>query len=131
VDFNQSGAKVKICKYIAVFLVITGLSLIGPSCEKPDNLPQLLVEVLDEQDQPVPGAFVALFKDYESWLSRENPVQVWRTTHVTGLVLFTDLAESEYFIYVRSGDKDNSMNEYHVSESLRMNVRKKVEVHIQ
>ena len=121
----------KIKRYIAVFMILTGLSILAPSCEKADNLPQLLVLVLDEQYHPVPGAYVAVFKDYESWQSRENPVQVWRTTQATGYVLFTDLEESEYFVYARSGDMDNSMNEYHVSGPLQNNVRKKVEVHIQ
>lgn len=101
------------------------------SCEKQDNLPQLLILVLNEQNQPVAGAYVAIFRDYGSWQTRENPVQVWRSTTATGYVLFTDLEESDYFIYVRSGDKDNSMNEYHVSGPLEKNIRKKVEVHIQ
>jgi hypothetical protein len=123
---------VKEYKNIRLFLSLIGLLFFGfQSCEKADNLPQLVVQVLDEQNRPVAGAYVALFKDNESWQTRENPVQVWRTSTATGYVLFTDLEESEYFIYARHGAMDNSMNEYHVEGKLEMNVRKKVLIHIQ
>lgn len=105
--------------------------LLFTSCEKPDNRPQLEFQVVDVQGRSIYGAYAGLFDSYEGWLSRENPVQVWRTTSNTGEVIFTDLEEKQYFFYVRYGKLDNSMGQYHLAEPLTINERRIIKVVLQ
>lgn len=101
------------------------------ACEKPANLPQLEIHVLDADNQPVSGAYAALFTSYEEWISLENPVQVWRKADPAGHILFSDLDEIPYYIYVRSGESDNSLDEISTGQSLSVNERLVVIIHIQ
>ncbi|MFH0762117.1 MAG: hypothetical protein V2A67_11505 [Bacteroidota bacterium] len=101
------------------------------ACEKPDNLPQMEIHILDADNQPVPGAYAALFANYEEWISLDNPVQVWRKSDAAGHILFSDLDEAIYYIYVRSGEADNALNEISTSQPLVMNERLVVVIHIQ
>jgi hypothetical protein len=118
-------------KILVIFTITCLMAAIFFACEKPDNLPQLEIHVLDANDQPVPGAYAALFSSYEEWLSLDNPVQVWRKADVTGHILFTDLEETKYYIYVRYGDADNSLDEIITGEPLVINERVVVIIHIQ
>ena len=115
---------------VRLFLCISIFAGLLIGCEKPDNLPQLEIQVLDQDEKPVAGAYAALFENYEDWLARENPVQVWRRSDSGGKVLFTDLEEKSYFIYVRLSESDNSMNEISLKEPLKINNRTEIAVHI-
>jgi len=101
------------------------------SCDKPENLPQLEIHVLDADNQPVSGAYAALFTTYEEWIALENPVQVWRKADADGHILLSDLDEIMYYIYVRSGEADNSLDEISTGQSLSVNERLVVVIHIQ
>lgn len=100
------------------------------ACDKPDNLPQLEILVLNADNQPVPGAYAALFTSYEEWLSLKNPVQVWRKADADGHILFSDLQETMYYIYVRSGEADNALDEISTGQTLSVNERLVVVIHI-
>jgi hypothetical protein len=110
-------------------LLATGLFLTG--CFKTDNAPQLEVVVLTLDNQPVEGAYVGLFVDFEDWLGRENPVQVWKQTGSDGRILFTDLEEQNYFIYARSNLMDNSSHEISTFAHLEINKKAVIRVHIE
>jgi hypothetical protein len=114
-----------------ILLCICMLFLLLMGCEKPDNLPQLEIQVLNESDTPVAGAYAALFESYEEWLARENPVQVWRRSGSDGKILFTDLEEKRYFFYIRFSESDNSMNTISLTEPLKINTRTEITVYIQ
>lgn len=117
-----------------IFGILTAICLmVGGffACNKPDNLPQLEIHVLDADNQPVPGAYAALFTSYEEWISLKNPVQVWRKADAAGHILFSDLDEIIYYIYVRSGETDNSLDEISTGQSLNVNERLVVIIHIQ
>lgn len=111
---------------LAAFLLVFTFQ----GCLKTDNLPQLEVLVISESGIPAAGAYVALFDNLDEWNGREHPVQAWRTTDANGKVLFTDLKEMEYFVYVRLEGKDNSLSEISTGSTLVMNQRTKLVVHI-
>ncbi len=115
---------------IRFFLCISFLTVLLAACEKPDNLPQLEIRILDRNEQPVAGAYSALFETHEDWLARENPVQVWRRSDSGGKILFTDLEEKVYFIYVRNSGADNSLDEISLAAPLRINYKTEVTIHI-
>jgi hypothetical protein len=99
-------------------------------CVKIDTLPQLEVNVLDENGTKISGANVAIFTSLDEWNKRINPVQVWRKTDTGGKVLFIDLDEIKYFIYVRYDGKDNSLTEVSTEEALTINQRDRITIHI-
>jgi len=121
------GISNRVFVLLAAFWVLMGVA----SCEKPDNLPQLEIQVLDLAGRPVSGAYAALFASYDEWIMLDNPVQAWRKTGTDGKVLFTDLQEISYYIYIRSGDADNALNEIRTTGSLSANQRRILTVHIQ
>lgn len=106
------------------------LALTFYGCVQVDTLPQLEIQVMDESGANVSGAYVALFDSADEWNKRENPVQVWRQTGSDGKVVFVDLKEISYYIYVRYDKKDNSLDEVSTLESLRMNQRDQIIIHI-
>lgn len=106
------------------------LALLLPGCVKIDTLPQLEILVLEQNDAFVSGAYVALFESVDEWNNRSNPAQVWRNTDAEGKVLFVDLKEIDYFIYVRYDGKDNSLGEMSTDKPLKMNQRDKIIIHI-
>jgi hypothetical protein len=112
--------------------ILVALFLIGAlaGCAGFDNLPQLEIQVLDESGKQVPGAYVGLFTSETEWNKRENPRQAWRVTDSAGKVIFADLEEIPYYIYVRFEAKDNSSDEVIVTEPLRVNHRTQVVIHI-
>ncbi|HBB92224.1 MAG TPA: hypothetical protein DC042_11025 [Bacteroidales bacterium] len=114
-------------RFLFCISILTGLLA---ACEKPDNLPQLEIRILDINEQPVAGAFSALFETYEDWLARKDPVQVWRRSDSGGKILFTDLEEKIYFIYVRNSEADNSLDEISLAEPLKINYKTEVTIHI-
>jgi hypothetical protein len=100
----------KFFRYSNLYLylaIIVAMALTG--CARVDTLPQLEIVVLDETGKPVAGAYVGLFDSAEEWKKLANPVQTWRQTGIDGRVVFVDLRESDYYFYVRSADKDNSI----------------------
>ena len=101
------------------------------ACDKPDNLPQLEIHVQGVDNQPLAGAYAALFSSYDEWVSQTNPVQVWRKADDAGRILFSDLDEIVYFVYVRSGGADNSLNEISTGHPLVVNERSVIVIHIQ
>lgn len=111
-----------------IFMVILALFLAG--CMKFDTLPQLEIAVQDEQGAGVPGAYVGLFDSAEEWNRLVNPVQAWRRTGSDGKVLFVDLREITYYIYVRFDGKDNSLGEVSTADSLQMNQRSKIIIQV-
>lgn len=111
-----------------LILLLAGAVLSG--CFNTDNPPQLEIIVLDQQKQPVSGAFVGIFDNLDDWLSRENPVQVWKQTGYDGRVLFTDLDEKIYYIYVRSNLRDNSNYEISTTTELEINQKAIIRIHI-
>jgi len=115
--------------YIMVSLAIS-LALILHGCVKVETEPQLLIHVLDEKGKSVSGAYVALFDTADEWNRRLNPVQVWRRTDSEGKVVFTDLQEMTYYIYVRFDGKDNSIGEMSTTEALQANLRHVIVIHI-
>jgi len=115
----------------ARLLLVTGLCCVWlAACERPDNLPQLEIVVLNTNLQPVEGTAVALFDSYEEWVALKNPVQVWRKTGTDGKVLFTDLQEMSYYMYARFGEQDNALDEITISEPLVINQRRTITIHI-
>ncbi len=110
---------------LALFL---GLVLFG--CIKVDTLPQLEILVLDENGAGISGAYVALFDNADEWNKRKNPVQVWRRTESDGKVVFVDLKEITYYIYVRFDGKDNSVGEISTAEALQVNKKSMIVIHI-
>ncbi|TSA34413.1 MAG: carboxypeptidase regulatory-like domain-containing protein [Porphyromonadaceae bacterium] len=100
------------------------------SCTKVDTLPQLEIQVLDENGANISGAYVALFDSADEWNNRINPIQVWRRTDSDGKVVFVDLKEITYYVYVRFDGKDNSVGEVSTSEPLQVNQRNKIVVHV-
>jgi len=114
------------------FLMLLGLCLAFTfsGCVKVDTLPQLDIQVVDQNGTLISGASVALFANQEEWSKRDNPVQVWRTTGADGHVTFIDLEELSYYVYVRYDGKDNSLDEVKTTEPLQMNQRDQILVHI-
>ena len=121
------GIRNRVFVLLAAIWILMGVA----SCEKPDNLPQLEIHVLDLAGRPVSSAYAALFITYDEWIMQDNPVQAWRKTGIDGKVLFTDLQEISYYIYIRSGDADNTLNEIRTTGSLSANQRRILTVHIQ
>ncbi len=117
-------------KILLLASVLMGLILLADGCIKVDTLPQLEILVLDEKGDEVEAAYVALFDSEAEWNKRENPVQVWRQTDADGKVLFVDLKEITYFVYVRFDGKDNSVEEVSTTEPLALNQRNKIIIHI-
>jgi hypothetical protein len=115
-------------QFLGLAILILAFSLQG--CVKTDNLPQLEVLVQNESGTPVAGAYVAIFDNLDEWNKRTNPVQTWRTTNSEGKVLFTDLSEDEYFVYVRFDGKDNSLAEISTFGLLVMNQKTQIVIHI-
>ena len=115
--------------YILISLALT-FAFLSSGCMKVDTLPQLEIQVLDESGGTVTGAYVGLFDSQEEWINRDNPVQVWRKTGADGKVLFVDLKEVRYYLYVRFDGKDNSLDEYSTFVSLSVNKRHTITVHI-
>ena len=107
---------------------VAGIFMMG--CQKMDQLPQLEILVLNEAGVPVGEAAVGLFATYEEWLTLENPAQVWRSTAGNGKVIFSDLHEVSYFIYVRKGEMDNTLSEIELAEPLLRNTRMHIIIHI-
>ena len=105
-------------------------ALMIQGCAKFETLPQLEIQVVDENGAKVPGAYVALFNSADEWAWRSNPLQVWRKTDAEGKVLFVDLREIEYFVYVRFDGKDNSMDEISTNAALALNTRKVITIHV-
>ncbi|MFA5815029.1 MAG: carboxypeptidase-like regulatory domain-containing protein [Bacteroidales bacterium] len=106
------------------------LALVLFGCIKVDTLPQLEILVLDEKGASISGAYVALFDSADEWNIRKNPVQVWRQTDSDGKVVFVDLKEITYYVYVRFDGKDNSVGEVSTTEPLQVNQRNKIVVHV-
>ncbi len=121
----MSRSKLFILGYLAL-IIISGIQ----ACAKFDTLPQLEIQVVDETGAYVSGAFVSLFDTADEWSKRKNPLQVWRKTDSEGKVLFTDLHEIEYFVYVRFDGKDNSLDEISTMAPLTINKRKIITIHI-
>ena len=111
-------------------LTVLLLVFILQGCVKTDNLPQLEVLVKNENGAPVAGSYVGLFNNLDEWNKRVNPVQVWRTADSDGKVLFTDLRETEYFVYVRYDGMDNSLTEISTFGLLVINQRTQIIIHI-
>jgi hypothetical protein len=99
-------------------------------CFKVDTLPQLEILVLDETGAIVSGADVALFDSIDEWNKRENPVQVWRRTGIDGKVVFVDLKEITYYVYVRFDGKDNSLGEISTAAPLQVNYKNKIVIKV-
>lgn len=110
--------------------LLLSLPLLSNGCFKADTLPQLEIQVVDESGTVIAGAYVGLFENSDEWAARENPLQVWRRSDSSGKVLFVDLKEIPYFIYVRFEGKDNSLNEISTPEPLQVNQRERITVHI-
>jgi hypothetical protein len=121
----MTGRKNIILLVASILLVFT---LHG--CVKVDTLPQLEIIVLDENGTKISGASAALFSSLDEWNKRINPVQVWRKTDADGKVLFIDLDEIKYFVYVRYDGKDNSLTEVSTEEALTINQRNSITIHI-
>ncbi len=121
----MSGKKLYIIVAIAL---IAGL--LNTGCIKIETLPQLEIQVVDETGAIVSGASVALFDSSDEWNKRINPVQVWRQTDTSGKVLFVDLKEIKYFVYVRYDGKDNSVDEVSTDVALEVNTKKVMTIHI-
>lgn len=117
-------------KFFIIGPAVICLFLTFCSCGKIDNLPQLEVQVIDEAGSPVNGAYVALFETESEWSTRSNPLQVWRKTDAFGKVLFTDLKEIIYYVYVRYDGKDNSLDEISTVEALTLNRRTGLIIHV-
>ena len=118
----------RITYFLGALVVI--YALITNGCAKMETLPQLEIQVVDEDGANVADAYVALFNSADEWNKRINPVQVWRKTDISGKVVFVDLNEIEYFIYVRYDGKDNSLYEVTTLEPLAVNTRKTMTIHI-
>ncbi len=115
-------------RLIYLFVLLMAASFQG--CFKLDSGPRLEILVVDQLENPVPGAYVALFETESEWSSRKNPVQVWRKTDAAGKVLFADLREIKYWIYARSGSLDNSLGEINTIEGLQNNKIASIVVHV-
>lgn len=113
-----------------LFSFALAMAFLFPGCMKFDTPPQLEIQVLDETGGIVPGAYVGLFDSPEEWINRDNPIQVWRKTGADGKVLFVDLAEIRYYVYVRFDGKDNSLDQFSTFVSLSVNKRHTITVHI-
>jgi hypothetical protein len=117
-------------KKFKILAVSASLTLLLTGCFKLDTLPQLEIQVQDETGASVSGAYAALFESMDEWNNRKNPVQVWRKTESDGKVVFIDLKEISYYIYVRFDGMDNSVGEVSTTGSLKMNQRSKIVIHI-
>lgn len=117
----------KILLFICTSLI---LAWVPYACARVDTLPQLEILVLDEKNEAIPGAYVALFDTADEWNSRMNPVQVWRRTDSEGKVWFIDLREIAYYIYARFDGRDNSVGEISTAEELQMNKKSVVIIHL-
>ena len=115
--------------YIIVAIALIA-GLLNTGCIKIETLPQLEIQVVDETGAIVSGASVALFDSSDEWNKRINPVQVWRQTDTSGKVLFVDLKEIKYFVYVRYDGKDNSVDEVSTDVALEVNTKKVMTIHI-
>lgn len=113
-----------------IWLLSFCLVLLLDACIKVDTLPQLEILVLDEQGSIVTGAYVALFENAGEWETRKNPVQVWRRTGTDGKVLFVDLDEATYYVYARYDGKDNSVDEAATLETLQLNQKSRIIIHL-
>lgn len=111
---------------VIIILLLAGAA----GCFRLDTDPQLEVLVLDSNELPVGGAYVAVFESEAAWVERKNPAQAWRKTDAAGKVLFTDLREMKYFVYVRSGSADNSLGEYNTFGSLQVNRVSSIIIHV-
>ena len=117
-------------KFALTVFVVAGLILVHTGCAKIDILPQLEITVLDDSGAVVPGADAALFSSADDWNKRLNPVQAWRRSDAAGKVVFVDLKEITYYIYIRSLGKDNSLNEVFTTEPLQKNHKDQLTVHL-
>jgi hypothetical protein len=117
-------------KLFGLFSLVLIVAVLLQGCLKFDNLPQLEIHVIDENGTSISGAYVALFDSAEEWSTRKNPVQVWRQTDSGGQVVFFDLKEITYYIYVRFDGKDNSVGGIFTAKVLQVNQRNKVVIGI-
>ena len=100
------------------------------ACVKIDVQPQLKVVVKDAEGQLVGDAVVGLFENVEEWSMRENPTQAWKSTNKNGEVLFVDLIEGHYYIYIRKNGLDNSSGVISLDKPLKMNQQYQVIIFI-
>lgn len=118
-------------RYIPVVgLLALLLAFMVVSCIKTETLPQLEIVVLNESGAKVTGAMVALFDNQEEWSKMKNPVQAWRMTDADGKVVFVDLKEIIYYIYVRYDGKDNIIDEISTAQPLQMNKKNIIVIHV-
>ena len=69
---------------------------------------KLKITVLDELGNFVPDAEVTLYASLEDYKAETNPVQKTLLTDSKGKITFKKLENSQYYVIVRKGDKDNS-----------------------
>ncbi len=116
-------------KVAFVFLLLSQYGL--TSCTKIDSLPMLEIEVLNVQNEPVPGVLMGLFESQEEWSMHENPLQTWRETDHNGTVRYDHLKEAVYYIYADGDSVSNVGHEIKLSEPLRLNEKRQISITIE
>ena len=106
--------------------ILSGLS----GCIQVDTPAALEITVLDQYNNPVSGASVAIFDDLNQWGMLENPVQVWKLTDDLGIVTYTGLSEQHYYIFAEKGELNNLKNEIKTITPTIENQVLKIRIHI-
>lgn len=100
------------------------------SCIKIDTPPSLGIVVIDQYNNPVSEALVAIFDSQEEWGMKENPVQSWKMTDINGIVKFVNLKEANYFIFAEKNNLNNLKNEIGTTSALVINHERIIRIHI-
>jgi len=64
------------------------------------------IYVVDEANNPIPGATVILYDSFENYKKEEHPI-VTEITNEKGFAEFKNLQEIVYYILARKGDLNN------------------------
>jgi len=119
----------RIKRSLRIFSLIV-LSSYLAACVKVDTPPALEITVIDQYNNAVSGALVAIFDSQEEWAMKENPVQAWKMTDANGKVMFVNLQEINYFIYAEKDNLNNIKNEIRISDIILNNQIRIIRIHI-
>jgi len=119
----------RIKRSLRIFSLIVLTSYLA-ACIKVDTPPALEITVIDQYNNAVSGALIAIFDSQEEWAMRENPVQAWKMTDTNGKVMFVNLQEINYFIYAEKDNLNNLKNEIRISDIILNNQIRIIRIHI-
>lgn len=102
------------------FLLLAAIMLLG-SCTKTEyisNPPELEVYVTDNNDNSIKNANVSLFGNREDWDEKTNKIDSLLSDS-TGYVIFQNLSEKQYFVFVEKDSLTNAYGVIGVTDSLQ------------